>query len=448
MNKLLITNIFGELLTLSICLLFGLSNSNHLDVFIFSNLTWFVGSILTKNYYINRLPGAIINLINLTKWFVLFYLLFFLYIKLFHEFNNSNFELIKLFIIIYFALITWRLLVFYALKISLKNSRNKINIIIAGVSVSSIHLKKFLDKRPQYNLNVLGFFSNNEHLNLDESIHILGNYDDIKPYCLSNKVSEIICSVEKLEKKLLNSLIDFSENNLISIKLLPETNDVYERNFATTFLEYIPLLILRKNAFDEISNKFIKRLFDIVFSVFIIVFVLSWLFPIISLIILLDSRGPVFFVQERTGLLKKSFYCLKFRTMKITNDNKQATRNDWRVTRVGKFLRKTSLDELPQFLNVLAGNMSLVGPRPHMVKHTEEYSQLVDKYMLRHLVKPGITGLSQIMGYRGETQHDLHLMKMRVRMDRFYIENWSFYLDIKIVYATVLMLFKNNEQAY
>ena len=134
--------------------------------------------------------------------------------------------------------------------------------------------------------------------------------------------------------------------------------------------------------------------------------------------------------------------------MKITNDNKQATRNDWRVTRVGKFLRKTSLDELPQFLNVLAGNMSLVGPRPHMVKHTEEYSQLVDKYMLRHLVKPGITGLSQIMGYRGETQHDLHLMKMRVRMDRFYIENWSFYLDIKIVYATVLMLFKNNEQAY
>jgi putative colanic acid biosynthesis UDP-glucose lipid carrier transferase len=261
-------------------------------------------------------------------------------------------------------------------------------------------------------------------------------------------VSEIICSVEKLEKKLLNSLIDFSENNLISIKLLPETNDVYERNFTTTFLEYIPLLILRKNAFDEISNKLIKRLFDIVFSAFIIVFVLSWLFPIISLIILLDSRGPVFFVQERTGLLKKSFYCLKFRTMKITNDNKQATRNDWRVTRVGKFLRKTSLDELPQFLNVLAGNMSLVGPRPHMVKHTEEYSQLVDKYMLRHLVKPGITGLSQIMGYRGETQHDLHLMKMRVRMDRFYIENWSFYLDIKIVYATVLMLFKNNEQAY
>jgi lipopolysaccharide/colanic/teichoic acid biosynthesis glycosyltransferase len=126
----------------------------------------------------------------------------------------------------------------------------------------------------------------------------------------------------------------------------------------------------------------------------------------------------------------------------------QAQRNDPRVTRIGAFLRRTSLDELPQFFNVLWGTMSVVGPRPHMLKHTEEYSQLVDKYMLRHLVKPGITGLSQVMGYRGETQHDLYLMKMRVRMDRFYIENWSFYLDLKVVYATVFSLFGSNKNVY
>lgn len=129
-------------------------------------------------------------------------------------------------------------------------------------------------------------------------------------------------------------------------------------------------------------------------------------------------------------------------------DLEQAQKHDPRITRIGSFLRRTSLDELPQFFNVLIGSMSVVGPRPHMIKHTEEYSQLVDKYMLRHLIKPGITGLSQVMGYRGETQHDLYLMKMRVRMDRFYIENWSFYLDLKVVYATVISVFKSKGNAY
>ena len=292
----------------------------------------------------------------------------------------------------------------------------------------------------------MGFFSEKPN----EKVKILGNFGDVATFCQQNKVSEIICSMDKVSKEYLSNLIDFAENNLITIRILPDSSGVFGRNFVTTFLEYIPLLALRKNPFEEVSNKFIKRAFDIVFSIFVIVFILSWLFPIIAIFILVDSRGPVLFSQERTGLLNKPFKCLKFRTMVVnkTAHIDQAQKNDPRITKIGAFLRKTSLDELPQFFNVLWGCMSVVGPRPHMIKHTEEYSQLVDKYMVRHLIKPGITGLSQIMGYRGETQHDLYLMKMRVRMDRFYIENWSFYLDLKVVYETMISLFKPNKTIF
>jgi putative colanic acid biosynthesis UDP-glucose lipid carrier transferase len=219
---------------------------------------------------------------------------------------------------------------------------------------------------------------------------------------------------------------------------------------VTTFVEHMPLLALRKNPFDEATNQFVKRGFDIIFSLLVIVLIMSWLTPIIALLIKLSSPGPVFFSQERSGIQNKSFKCFKFRSMRTENNSefKQATKNDTRVTKIGSFLRKTSLDELPQFFNVLLGNMSIVGPRPHPLKLTEEYSQKVDRYMVRHLVKPGITGLSQVMGYRGETQHDLYLMKMRVRMDRFYIDNWSFYLDLKVVWATILLMFRKDTNAY
>lgn len=449
MKHLLIINLFGELLILTICLLLGRNNINQIDVYIVSNLLWIAGTIASKNYYINRLPGAIINIINLTKWFILYYLILFLFTKLFHEFDYTNIQLLKFAGLLYTSLLVWRLIVFLLLKRILKTNK-KDNVIIVGVSVNSIHFKDFIDKRPQYEMNILGFFTDKTIEKIKDPIHIIGDYAEITDYCLKNNVSEIICSVDKVDKDLLNSLIDFSENNFIDIRILPDTGGVYGRNFVTTFIEYIPLLVLRKNPFDELSNKLIKRLFDIVFSIMVIIFVLSWLFPIIAILILIDSKGPVLFTQERTGLLNESFYCLKFRTMKVnyTANTNQATKNDARVTKIGAFLRRTSLDELPQFLNVLIGDMSVVGPRPHMIKHTEEYSQLVDKYMLRHLVKPGITGLSQIMGYRGETQHDLYLMKMRVRMDRFYIENWSFYLDLKLVYSTMTSIFKKNEKVY
>jgi putative colanic acid biosynthesis UDP-glucose lipid carrier transferase len=192
-----------------------------------------------------------------------------------------------------------------------------------------------------------------------------------------------------------------------------------------------------------------KRAFDFVFAALVVVFLLSWLLPLLVLLIKIDSRGPVFFKQLRTGKHGQPFYCYKLRSMRVNAeaDAKQARKGDSRITRVGAFLRQTSLDELPQFLNVLKGEMSVVGPRPHMLSHTEYYSQAIDDFMYRHQVMPGITGLAQVSGYRGETK-EVAAMAQRVDADIKYLSNWSFLLDLRIVLLTILQAFKHNENAF
>ncbi|MDT8348068.1 MAG: sugar transferase, partial [Flavobacteriaceae bacterium] len=180
-----------------------------------------------------------------------------------------------------------------------------------------------------------------------------------------------------------------------------------------------------------------------------IVGILSWLTPIIALLIKLESRGPVFFKQKRNGLDYQEFDCYKFRSMTPNPlaDLEQVTRGDQRVTKLGKFLRKTSVDELPQFFNVLLGDMSVVGPRPHMVSHADMYARRIDKFMVRHFVKPGITGLAQVNGFRGEVESDSDIIG-RVRYDIFYLENWSLLMDIRIILQTLVNIFKGEDKAY
>jgi putative colanic acid biosynthesis UDP-glucose lipid carrier transferase len=186
-----------------------------------------------------------------------------------------------------------------------------------------------------------------------------------------------------------------------------------------------------------------------VFSGAVMLFILSWLIPLLALLVKLESRGPVFFVQHRTGRNNETFRCLKFRSMYVNNDanSKQATRNDRRFTKIGRILRKTNLDEMPQFFNVFMGDMSIVGPRPHMLKHTEEYSAIIQKYMIRHFLKPGITGWAQVNGYRGEITDELHLRK-RIEHDIWYMENWSVYLDLRIIFLTVFNTIKGDKNAF
>ena len=192
-----------------------------------------------------------------------------------------------------------------------------------------------------------------------------------------------------------------------------------------------------------------KRIFDIVFASLVVILLLSWLIPLVALIIRLESKGPAFFRQLRTGKDNQPFYCFKFRSMVVNEDahHKQASKGDARITRVGAFIRKTNIDELPQFFNVLRGEMSIVGPRPHMLKHTEEYSQIVNGFMQRHTVTPGITGLAQVRGFRGETK-ETSAMAKRVRFDIWYIKNRSFLLDLKIVVMTVVQAVKGHDNAF
>jgi lipopolysaccharide/colanic/teichoic acid biosynthesis glycosyltransferase len=206
---------------------------------------------------------------------------------------------------------------------------------------------------------------------------------------------------------------------------------------------------LWNNPLDKLFNKALKRGFDISFSVIVIICIVSWLLPLLALMIKLSSRGPIFFKQLRTGMNNKNFICWKLRSMYINDeaDNLQASLNDTRVTLVGKFLRKFSLDELPQFYSVLIGNMSVVGPRPHMLNHTELYSKLIDNYMARHFIRPGITGLSQVEGYRGLI-HNHQVLKNRIKFDLIYLKRWSFLLDMKIILKTVKLVLLGDSNAF
>jgi putative colanic acid biosynthesis UDP-glucose lipid carrier transferase len=209
------------------------------------------------------------------------------------------------------------------------------------------------------------------------------------------------------------------------------------------------VLEFRTIPLDDSINLVVKRIFDILFSIMVILFVMSWLTPILAFLIKIESKGPIFFKQLRNGYNYKSFNCIKFRSM-IINDKAdliQVSKEDERITRIGRFMRKTSIDELPQFLNVLVGDMSVVGPRPHMLSHTDLYANKVDKFMVRHFVKPGITGLAQISGFRGEVESDKDIIG-RVKFDIFYIENWSLFLDIKIIIKTIIRAIQGDEKAY
>ncbi|OFX67447.1 MAG: hypothetical protein A2X12_11410 [Bacteroidetes bacterium GWE2_29_8] len=233
------------------------------------------------------------------------------------------------------------------------------------------------------------------------------------------------------------------------LKLVPDFSGFLNKKVEIKFYNKIPILTLHKEPLENPVNRIIKRFFDIIFSSLVILIVFPLIFPIIALIIKLTSRGPVFYKQKRAGRNYKVFIIWKFRSMTLGNNKEyiQAKKEDARVTKIGKFIRKTSIDELPQFLNVLMGDMSVVGPRPHPLKLDEEYKMLVDQYMIRNWVKPGITGFAQVKGFRGETESKWKMHK-RVQYDIWYIENYTFFLDMYIIVNTILNIFKGEKNAY
>ena len=273
--------------------------------------------------------------------------------------------------------------------------------------------------------------------------------NEVESFVLENEVDEIYCTLPGTNDAKIVRLLNFAEKHMIRFYIVPEFYRNLKKSLVMEVLESIPLLTVRREPLQAAYNRALKRTFDIVFSLLVLITIYPILYIVIGILIKMSSPGPVLFKQKRTGLYGQDFKCYKFRTMRVNPqaDSLQAVKDDPRKTRVGDFLRRTNLDEFPQFINVLRGEMSVVGPRPHMLKHTEQYSALIDKYMVRHLVKPGVTGWAQVTGYRGETKN-LEQMEGRVKRDVWYIENWSFFLDLKIIVVTVLNMFKGEKNAY
>jgi Undecaprenyl-phosphate glucose phosphotransferase len=333
----------------------------------------------------------------------------------------------------------------YAIRYFRRKGYNSKTVIVVGNDKTGQELKKFFFRHPEYGYRFVGIFDDE----VTDDPCVIGKVQDVEPFVRKHGIDEIYCCPFSLQKDQIISLMEFADNNLVRIKFLPEPGSYKYQKLKIDFYDMLPILVARSIPLDDAINKALKRSFDIAFSLSVILFVLSWLLPILAIIIKLDSKGPIFFGQVRSGINNKTFRCWKLRSMYINNEaNSQlARRGDSRITPVGAFLRKTSLDELPQFFNVLWGQMSIVGPRPHMLKADQEYALIAEKYMVRHFIKPGVTGLSQVRGYRGETTED-YQVRGRVKLDIFYLENWTFLLDLKIIFYTIYNVFRGDKHAF
>ncbi|GEO04618.1 undecaprenyl-phosphate glucose phosphotransferase [Adhaeribacter aerolatus] len=423
----------------------GFLDSGSLTLLLYFNFAWITSASILNSYNIKRVTRITHIINNLIKQVVLFILVVEATLNITKNGFYSRSFLTYSYIFLTFLSASWRVGLTYLLKYYRSKGGNYKKVVIAGYGKGPIQLKKFFEMYPDNGYRFLGFFDDNPK----NGHKVLGRVDDIERYVLKEEVHEIYCSPYELSAHQVTRLIDFSEENLIRLKFLPESNLIQARQMRIDFYDLLPIMILRPIPLDDLLNQFIKRVFDIVFSSAIIIFLLSWLVPLVAILIKLDSPGPVFFIQKRNGQGNQPFDCLKFRSMRLNEDAevKQATKNDDRITRLGRFLRKSSIDELPQFFNVLVGDMSVVGPRPHPIKLNEDYRSLIDRYMSRHLIKPGVTGLAQVMGYRGETSEP-HQMKGRIKMDIFYVEHWTFWLDIKIIFLTLFKTVKGDKNAY
>ncbi len=409
---------------------------------VFISFSWVILSLGSQFYEVYRYTREVRILSLVLKQFVLFLLIVYAFSGFFNEYELPPIAVVKYALSVFLFISLFKFSIYYLLqKYRTEFGGNYRKTVIFGSNKKTLALEKFFKQKQEYGYAHQKTFDVRKISDAE--------FEQCFRFILDNGVDEIYCSISELSNNHINDIIDFADNNLKILKFLPDNKEIYSKKLKYEYYDYIPILSMRNIPLEEPINQLIKRSFDVFFSCIVIVFVLSWLTPIIAFLIKLESRGPVFFKQARNGFNYREFDCYKFRSMtpNKTANLHQATRGDQRITKVGKFIRKTSIDELPQFFNVFFGDMSVVGPRPHMVSHTNMYAKRIDKFMVRHLVKPGITGLAQISGYRGEVESDKDIIG-RVRYDIFYIENWSILLDLKIIFRTFLNVVKGEEKAY
>lgn len=418
-------------------------NGPDFGIFLIFIMVWMVITVLRKDYRWDRTsdPDKIFNklLVSLV-WFLAIVAI--VWMPVYMDANR----------LAYFAVLSLSLfLISSVFRVSthlvLRKYRSKgynfRNAIIVGKGEVGKKLANVFKKRKDFGIRFLGYYDLDQTLVKDKE-GIKGFFENAV-----QKQVDIIYINELFDEQLVKRLIDFADERYIKVKVIPGNSLQLEKNLS--FSKYGDLFVINVNEIplDNFFNRWMKRAFDVFFSLVVSVFILSWLIPLVGLLIKLESKGPVFFIQQRNGVNNRVFNCLKFRSMTPNDysDSKQAVKNDPRVTRIGKFLRSTSLDEMPQFLNVLVGDMSIVGPRPHTLPMNKIFKNQIEKYNSRHMIKPGITGLAQVRGFRGEIENPYQI-RSRFRLDYFYIQNWSMLLDIKICVKTFHELIWNRENAY
>lgn len=330
---------------------------------------------------------------------------------------------------------------------------NTRTITFVGINSEQMEVYNLLTKNPTTGYRVKGYYAYQEMPDMPEELKWLGTIDSLldrldegpEPLQIGD---ELYVCLSRREKETIQRLSHFCDRHIIRFFYVPVSVETIDLDLKREYIADVEVYTTHESPLQDPVNKLMKRCLDIVLSL-VALAVTCVLFPFIYVIIKTQSPGPIFFKQLRTGLDGKEFYCYKFRSMHVNNDadRVQATKDDPRKYPFGNFMRKANIDELPQFWNVLRGDMSVVGPRPHMLAHTEQYSQLIDRYMVRHFVKPGITGWAQVSGFRGETQ-ELWQMKGRVKRDIWYMENWTVWLDIRIVWITFKSIFVHDKNAY
>ena len=355
------------------------------------------------------------------------------------------------YVVLIIVIISYRLTFRYMLELYRKSGENVRKVVLVGSHENMQELYHSMTDDPTSGYRVLGYFEDFSSDRYPRNIAYLGQPCQAVDYLIRNagKVDQLYCSLSSVRSEEIVPIINYCENHLIRFFSVPNIRNYLKRRMHFEMLSSVPVLSIRREPLELLENRIVKRGFDVVCSLLFLCTLFPIMYIVVGLAIKISSRGPVFFKQKRSGEDGREFWCYKFRSMQLNEqcDRLQATECDPRKTRVGDFIRKTNIDEFPQFINVLKGNMSLVGPRPHMLKHTEEYSHLINKYMVRHFVKPGITGWAQVTGFRGETK-ELWQMEGRVQRDIWYIEHWTFLLDLYIIYKTVYNLIRGDKEAY
>jgi putative colanic acid biosysnthesis UDP-glucose lipid carrier transferase len=418
-------------------------NTYWIGMFIQMNLVWIVLALSLRLSALPRIKQRKKIIRDILLACMIWFFLLLIENLLFHKEVIFSAAFGHLLLYTFLSLLVWKLILDSLAHLFHKYGFNTRNVLIVGYNSKAEELRDYFIN------NLWSGYQFKGYIDDKQAADVVGNFQNLAQIVTLNNIKELFLNISEIPQQFQSSIMETAYELHLSIKLIPDFGDYPAFFHSYQRYDILPIIDIRKGAISESGQHLLKKLFDLVFSLLIIGFLLSWLTPVCALLIKMSSRGPVFFKQKRTGYRNKTFTCLKFRTMVRNEDADilQASENDIRVTSIGKFLRRTSIDELPQFFNVLAGQMSIVGPRPHMLQHTEKYSSQIPQYYHRHYFRPGITGLAQVRGFRGQTK-ELDLMKARIKFDIYYIENWSLWLDLKIIFLTILHLFKGEKNVY